>query len=185
MGIKEEKSTMRAKMSLFRIRPEERMEVSAAIRDRLIAIESWRAARTVLIYAALPDEPDLFILPRGNKHFCYPRYHADRGYESARVDDPSELTSGKFGVLEPGSRIPEMPADEVDLIILPGVAFDQECYRLGRGRGFYDQWLLTLPGSKIGVGFDHQLLDRVPREPHDVQLDGVIVPSRSVGEGAG
>ncbi len=185
MGIKEEKSTIRAKLGLFRIRPEERMEVSEAIRDRLIAIESWRSAQTVLIYASLPDEPDLFILPRGDKRFCYPRYHADRGYESARVDDPAELTPGKFGVLEPDSRIPEIPADEVDLILLPGVAFDQECYRLGRGRGFYDQWLLTLPGSKIGVGFDHQLLDRVPREPHDVQLDGVIVPSRSMGEGAG
>ena len=185
MGIKEEKAAVRAEMGLFRIRPEERMEVSEAIRDRLIAIESWRAARTVLLYAPLPDEPDMFILPRGDKRFCYPRYHTDRGYGSARVDDPAELTPGKFGVLEPDSSIPEMPASEVDLILLPGVAFDQDCYRLGRGRGFYDRWLLTLPGGKIGVGFDHQLLDRVPREPHDVKLDGVIVPSRFVGEDAG
>jgi 5-formyltetrahydrofolate cyclo-ligase len=101
------------------------------------------------------------------------------------VDNVGELAPGKFGVREPVIEAMEVPPGEVDLIVLPGVAFDKECYRLGRGRGFYDQWLLALPGSKIGVGFDHQLLDRVPREPHDVQLDGVIVPSRSVGEGAG
>jgi len=175
---------MRAEMSQFRIRPEERTEVSEAIRERLVGLECWRAARTVLLYAPLPDEPDMFIFSRGDKCFCYPRYHADRGYEAARVDDVGELAPGKFGVREPVIEAMEVPPGEVDLIVLPGVAFDKECYRLGRGRGFYDQWLLALPGLKIGVGFDHQLLDLVPREPHDVQLDGVIVPSRCVGAGA-
>jgi 5-formyltetrahydrofolate cyclo-ligase len=100
------------------------------------------------------------------------------------VDDPGDLMPGKFGVLEPVAEAPEVPPEGVDLIVVPGLAFDKECYRLGHGRGFYDQWLLALPGMKIGVGFDHQLLDLVPREPHDVQLDGVIVPSRCVGAGA-
>ncbi len=185
MGIKEEKAAVRTEMAQFRIRPEERRAASAGIRDRLVGLECWKSARTVLLYAPFPDEPDTFILPRGEKVFCYPRYHADRGYEAARVDYPGDLKRGKFGVQEPVTEATEVPAEGVDLIVVPGVAFDKECYRLGRGRGFYDQWLLALPGIKIGVGFDHQLLDLVPREPHDVQLDGVIVPSRSVGEGAG
>jgi 5-formyltetrahydrofolate cyclo-ligase len=184
MGVKQDKVAMRAEMSRFRIRPEERTEVSEAIRERLVGLECWRAARMVLLYAALPDEPDTFILPRGDKCFCYPRYHADRGYEAARVDDVGKLAPGKFGVLEPVTEAAEVPPEGVDLIVVPGVAFDKECYRLGRGRGFYDQWLLALPGMKIGVGFDHQLLDLVPREPHDVQLDGLIVPSRYVVAGA-
>lgn len=182
MGIAEAKAALRAKMSAFRNRPEERSAASEDIRDRLVGLDSWRSARTVLLYAPLPDEPNVFLLPRDGKSFCYPRYHADRGYEAAQVDDPAELAPGKFGILEPLPESPGVSPGEVDLIVLPGVAFDEECFRLGRGRGFYDRWLLALSGLKVGVGFDHQLIEQVPRELHDVQLDGVLVPSRRVGQ---
>jgi len=62
-------------------------------------------------------------------------------------------------------------------VIVPGLAFGKDCYRLGRGRGFYDRWLTELAGHKIGVGYDHQLIETVPREEHDVQLGGVATPS--------
>ena len=134
----------------------------------------------MLLFAPLPDEPDTFALPRDGKRFCYPRYHADRDYGAALADVPGDLLPGKFGVLEPPPKALQIPASEIDLIVVPGLAFDKKCYRLGRGRGFYDRWLPALSGLKLGLGFDHQLIDRVPRETHDVQLDNVITPSHSV-----
>ena len=107
-------------------------------------------------------------------------YHVDRGYEVALVNASNELFPGKFGVLEPRPEARKIPAMELDLVLVPGVAFDEECYRLGRGRGFYDRWLPVLSGIKCGLGFDHQLVPSVPREAHDAKLDGVITPSRSV-----
>ena len=181
MGIKEDKAVVRAQMRGFRISESESAEASMIIRDALTALDCWKSAGTVLLYAPLPDVPDTLVLPWEGKRFCFPRHHADRGYEAAKVVEPDELAPGKFGVLEPPPKALHIPPEEVDLVSVPGMAFDEECFRLGRRRGLYDRWLLALPGLKLGLGFDHQLVTRVPRETHDVQLDGVIIPSRCLG----
>jgi len=63
-------------------------------------------------------------------------------------------------------------------VIVPGVAFDSQCHRLGRGKGFYDRLLPQIPHAvKIGVCFDHQIVEELPSEPHDVLMDLVISPS--------
>ena len=111
------------------------------------------------------------------KRFCFPRYQADRVYAAAWVESVEALVAGQFGILEPPDEATEIPASEVDLMVVPGLAFGKDCHRLGRGRGFYDRWLTELAGYKIGVGYDHQLIETVPREDHDVQLDGVATPS--------
>jgi len=177
MDVKEQKAAVRAKMSAFSIRPEERTAASAAVCERLRVSEQWQAAGTVLFYAPLPDELDVLPLMSDGKRFCFPRYQADRVYVAAWVDAAESLVEGQFGILEPPAEATEIPANEVDLVIVPGLAFGKDCYRLGRGRGFYDRWLTELAGHKIGVGYDHQLIETVPREDHDVQLDGVATPS--------
>ncbi len=183
MGIKDEKSAVRAEMSAFRIRPEERTAASAAVCERLRACDEWQAAGTVLLYAPLPDELDVLPLMTGNKRFCFPRYQADRVYAAAWVESRETLMPGKFGILEPPAESLEIPPNEVNLVIVPGLAFGMDCHRLGRGRGFYDRWLTELAGQKIGVGYDHQLIETVPREEHDAQLDSVATPSRWVCAG--
>ena len=180
MGIKEDKAIVREQMCGFRISESEYAVASTAIRDAVTALTCWKTADTVLLFAPLPGEPDTFVLPRDRKRFCYPRYHTDRGYEAALANVPDELVPGKFGILEPPPEAREIPARELDLVVVPGMAFDKECYRLGRGRGFYDRWLPALSGLKLGLGFDHQLIDHVPRETRDAQLDAVITPSHSV-----
>ena len=181
MGTKKDKVTVRERMRGFRNSESERAEASMIIRDALTALACWKSASTVLLFAPLPDEPDTFFLPLEGKHVCYPRYHVDRGYEAALVNASDELFPGMFGVLEPRPEARKIPAMELDLVLVPGMAFDEECYRLGRGRGFYDRWLPVLSGLKYGLGFDHQLIPSVPRETHDAKLDGVIIPSRSIG----
>ena len=96
------------------------------------------------------------------------------------VTDLKDLLPGKFGILEPSENCVKVDASEIDLTLVPGLAFDQYRNRLGRGRGFYDRWLMQLSGKRIGVGFDYQLVDTVPTEPHDIQLDLIALPSRIV-----
>ena len=176
MEIKEEKSAVRRKISAFCIHYEERVMSSVAVCRRLRARVEWGASGTVLLYAPLSDELDLLLLMSDEKRFCFPRYQADRGYCAAHASSPEALVPGKFGIAEPPHDAVEIPACEVDFVVVPGVAFGMDCHRLGRGRGFYDRWLTELAGQKIGVGFDHQLIESVPREEHDVQLDGVATP---------
>ncbi|MBC8325704.1 MAG: 5-formyltetrahydrofolate cyclo-ligase [Verrucomicrobia subdivision 3 bacterium] len=184
MEIKERKSAVRAEMSAIRIRPEERTAASAAACNRLRDSKEFRSADTILIYAPLPDELDVSPLMTDEKRFCFPRYQANRLYVAAQVASKRELIPGKFGILEPPSDATEILAGEIALVILPGVAFDENCRRLGRGRGFYDRWLIDIAGHKIGVGFDHQLIDAVPCELHDVKLDSVVTPGRWLTAGA-
>ena len=92
----------------------------------------------------------------------------------------SELVPGPARALEPPASSPSLPLDAIDLIVVPGVAFDARGGRLGRGRGHYDATLARLrPGTaRVGLCFDEQVVDRVPVEPHDVPLDVVVTGSR-------
>jgi 5-formyltetrahydrofolate cyclo-ligase len=182
MEANEEKAKIRAEISTIRIRPEERKEASSAIYDRIKSLEVWQNAQTVLLYAPLPDEPDVMWLFDESKRICFPRFRADRGYESALVEATQDLVVGKFGIPEPSPKANEVNALGIDITLVPGLAFDEACSRLGRGRGFYDRWLPQISGIKVGIGFDHQLIGAVPTEAHDHQLDMVVVPSRAINK---
>ena len=178
MGIQKVKAALRAEMASIRLRPDERSLDSAAICERVKALPEWAEARVILLFAALPDEPNVDALWDQSKQVCLPRFRSDRTYEAAFVRDPAGLVSGQFGILEPPKNAVCAGPSEVDVVITPGVAFDADGYRLGRGRGFYDRWLEELKAFRCGVGHDHQLVhDRVPHEPHDVRMGVVVTPS--------
>ena len=180
MANNEEKAKVRAEISAIRIRPEEREKASSAIYDRIKSFEAWQNAQTVLLFASLPDEPDVMRLFERSKRVCFPRFKADRGYESAIVERIQDLVVGKFGIQEPPLEADEVNALDIDITLVPGLAFDEACNRLGRGRGFYDRWLPQISGIKIGIGFDHQLIESVPTETHDHQLEMVVLPSWAI-----
>lgn len=94
------------------------------------------------------------------------------------VNDPArELAPGAFGVLEPkpGALRP-VAVERLDLVLVPGLAFDRRGHRLGRGEGYFDRLLARLPKSTptIGVCYDFQRVDRLPNEPHDQAVGAVI-----------
>jgi 5-formyltetrahydrofolate cyclo-ligase len=80
--------------------------------------------------------------------------------------------SNRFGILEPAQALREIPP--VDVVVVPGVAFDRRNNRLGRGKGYYDRLLATINTYKIGVCFGCQLLEHVPHDAHDVRMDRVV-----------
>lgn len=88
------------------------------------------------------------------------------------------MTKGKLGIWEPESQ--DTYLNEIDLVIAPGVAFDKKKRRLGRGRGYYDQYFKDKKIKKWGVAFDFQLLERIPVTEHDVRMNKVITPSNLI-----
>lgn len=87
--------------------------------------------------------------------------------------EETRLELGSFQIEEPtGNDLTDV--DDIELMVIPAVAFDRKGNRLGRGKGFYDRLLKTSRATKIGVGYEFQLLDSIPCEPHDVAMDMVI-----------
>lgn len=91
-----------------------------------------------------------------------------------RYDGPESLEPGAFGILEPKANGWEVQPQQIDLIIVPGVAFDYHHNRMGRGKGFYDRLLSATKGKKIGICYGFQLIPEVPTEPFDIQMDYII-----------
>ena len=85
---------------------------------------------------------------------------------------------GKFGVREPAERCAPVPLNRLDLVLVPGIAFDIRGGRLGRGQGYYDRLLSAVTGLKCGVAFDEQIVDAVPVGPLDVRLNCILTPTR-------
>ena len=154
----------------------QRLRASAAIFSAVERLPEFRAARTVAVFAALPDEPatdEGLARWASTRRVGLPRVEGDamRVYACR----PDALVFGAFGILEPQGERP-CPAGEIDLVVCPGVAFTADGRRLGRGRGYYDRYLgdPAFRGFRVGVCYAHQLVDDLPVEPHDVRMDRVI-----------
>lgn len=145
----------------------------------LTATEAFREAGVVLLYAALPDEvPTQRLLDVAEgKTILLPRVVGD-DLELRLYTSPADLVeSPSYHILEPTGPL-FTDYGSIDLAIIPGMAFDAAGHRLGRGKGFYDRFLAHPRCSQlktIGLCFDFQLLETLPTEPHDHNVDHVII----------
>ena len=165
-------------------------------------LDEWKNANRICCYLALPREVQTQLLIKASwnagKRVCVPAFRKTDGhYDLAWLRQDETLTTGYGSVPEPAEpdwvaarrskiRCSEEHAksgtwrkeqDSVDLVIIPGVAFDRSGGRLGHGRGHYDRLLMlkVLAGAfKLGIAFEFQLLDEVPAEAHDIQMDAVV-----------
>jgi 5-formyltetrahydrofolate cyclo-ligase len=170
--------------ALEKISPAARTALSAQIRDRLKEQAVWKNAGAVLFFAPRPDELDLWPLLEealaAGKIAALPRFNpAGKNYVACRVQNlRSEIAPGEFGIREPAARCHEIPLSRLDLILVPGVAFDWHGHRLGRGKGFYDRLLAGTRGVKCGIAFDGQMVNEVPAGPADVRMNFILTPTR-------
>jgi len=178
------RSEIRARIAAM---PEERRaSESAEVVRHIVADEVWKGARSVLLFMPLPDEvrirPLVDAAWAAGKSVALPASDAATGaYVARRVLSAADLRPGRFGVLEPCAGCPVVPFSALDLVLVPGIAFDIAGNRLGRGRGFYDRMLALSPDAvSCGVGFDGQIVALVPVEPHDVKLHQVWMPTGQV-----
>ena len=147
--------------------------------SRLEQSAAFLLADRILMYHSLPDELSThrFLEKWGKiKHFFLPRVNG------VNLDilpyDRSRLAMGAFQIEEPtGDDTADIAG--IELIIVPGIAYDRKGNRIGRGKGYYDRLLTATKATKIGVGYDFQFIDdEIPSEPHDVWVDVVITESR-------
>lgn len=183
--VSEKKKVLRDLMNagLRSLTAMEREATSARLLELLWKEPAFIDARNIFCYVSMPDEADtrgliLRCLAEG-KSVCIPRVVPGAGVIEARGLEKwdGSFTSGPFGILEPDPAVTPLadPAG-IDLVIVPGLAFDRDGYRLGRGKGYYDRFLKALGprAARIALAFAFQCVDRVPREPHDERIDKVL-----------
>jgi len=186
MNLNEQKIALRKmiRATLKSFSEEKRKLDSKTLCIKLEEQPFFQTADTVLFFAPLPEEIDLWPLL---EKFTYEKTAAlpcfddnSQFYTSRQVKDPHEIVSGQFGIREPIGNCVQIPFDDLDLILVPGMAFDLRGNRLGRGRGFYDRLLAETRGVKCGIAFDEQIVGAVPTEEHDLKMDFILTPTRGM-----
>lgn len=158
---------------------EEIQSKSKKIMDKLFSLNEFRKAKIVMFYVDAKNEVQTRAaitkaLATG-KWVVVPKTLKGHGLEAVEIKSLNELKPGFFGIMEPEQNIGINP-QEIDLVVVPGVAFDKHCARIGYGGGYYDHFLPKLKpeAKKVAVAFDIQVLDEIDPEPHDVKMDLVI-----------
>jgi 5-formyltetrahydrofolate cyclo-ligase len=171
---------------LGRLSAAEIAENSVRICDAIVRRSAWNQALTVCIFAPQPTEPNVELLWQraSGKRVCYPRVNGI-DLDLIVVSGPNALSASRWQLREPLHDEAQIVAPhDVDLLLVPGLAFSRDGGRLGRGGGFYDRLLANpkVRASKIGVCFDVQIVDALPVEAHDEQVEEVITESSVAGD---
>jgi len=163
---------------------EEKRLKSDAVKNRLFSSEMFKKARAVMFYVSKEEEVDTHRMIdealRIGKRVAVPYYVSETSEIKAKEirDQRLDLELGPYGIYQPreDASIGKIPIKEIDLVIVPGVAFDEKNNRLGRGKGCYDRFLRKLsPGTKtIGLCFDFQIVGNLPKDSSDFLVHKVI-----------
>ncbi|MGH7968538.1 MAG: 5-formyltetrahydrofolate cyclo-ligase, partial [Limisphaerales bacterium] len=175
--IRDLKAGLRARVFelVSKIPAEVRVEASMNACQLMQRQALWRRARSVLLFAPVQGELDIWPLLEAalaqGKETALPRFQKETGrYIACSVRNlDTDVSVGHWNIREPRAHCAETPLNRLDLILVPGVAFDLHGRRVGRGKGFYDQILAAAGGSTCGTAFDEQIVSEVPVEPHDIQ----------------
>ena len=160
-SVSTEKKELRSKIKALKKEhtKEQLLEQSEKILAKLEQHPDFIKAERVMLYSALPDEVQT-------------QAFLEKWHLKKQIILPTAIAVGDFNILEPQN---EPYQGGFDLIVVPGVAFDRNGNRIGRGRGYYDRFLCQhLDVKRIGICFDFQLVDKVPTEPLDIRMDEVI-----------
>ena len=156
---------------------------SRVICEKLLDLPEFRGARTILCYASFRGEVETFVLMKTvmefKKRVALPLVRKkDKRIVAVLINSLNELQSGAYGILAPVDMAQNaLSPCELDLVVVPGVAFDRSNNRLGRGAGYYDKFLSELPATTptIGLAYDIQIVDVIPGlETHDRPVSAVI-----------
>ena len=181
MTIKEQKAAQRKAGIAARraLSDTERTSSNAALCARIMALDCFKKAENILLYAAFGGEADLSTLAveaaRQGKTLAYPV--CGEGFSlTAAVPGPDGWEVGTYGIRTPIlSRSAVLPPDKLDLVLVPCTAFDADCFRVGMGKGYYDRYLPRCKNAvKIGIAFEAQRVDHAAVDEHDQRLDAYV-----------
>lgn len=206
--MKNLKITIRKKLLTHRLKlPKKEVEnLSKKIIKRLEASKEYKKAKTILLYHPIKNEVNTLPLLKDycrktsenskikssakssknlsssfSKIFTLPRICTKTNrIHLHQITDLQTLKTGKFNIKEPTKFHKEIPRKKIDLVIVPGIAFDKKGHRIGFGKGYFDKLLKTLSARKIALAYDFQIIDNVPAEPHDRKVDMIVTEKRTV-----
>lgn len=153
-------------------------ELSLCVVNKITTNNHVINARTILLYYSLGDEVNTHILIdqllSQGKIILLPYVIDHENMEIRMYKGTSDLKSGAYGIMEPtGMKYTNI--NDIDVVLVPGISFDENGNRLGRGKGYYDRFLKKIPAAyKIGVCFDFQKQETIPTGPYDVRMDEII-----------
>ncbi len=185
------KGAVRTEMRRLRqeLAPADRGAWSRRIAERLWSLEAFTRGRRVLFYAAAGGEVETLPLLEqwiaGGRTVILPRVEGD-GVTLVEVDRLEDLSPGYREILEPRLGAGRTVSwEEIEVALVPGLAFDLQGNRLGRGGGHYDRGLARIgrQALKIGLAFDFQIVERLPVEARDVPVDLVVTETRMIEAG--
>lgn len=179
--INVKKQELRKKYSFIRSKIENKEAKSIKITNKLIESKEFKCAKVVALYKSIKSEVDTAKLIENalklGKIVVLPKVFNSslNFYKINSVDE--KLVKSKFGIKEPEANSTNfIDKNKIDLIIVPGLAFDKENNRLGFGKGYYDRYLNSFKGTSIGICFSEQLLEKnlIPTNENDVKVKMVI-----------
>ena len=155
--------------------PNERKEREKRILEQLENNLFFRQAKSVLLFWSLPDEIDTHSFVKKwarQKQLFLPVIQDGKMYIKPYTDE-KDMAEGSFKILEPQTLL-FGDINQIDVFVIPAVAFDKENNRLGRGKGFYDKLLCLVSAYKIGIAYPEQIVDVIPTEKHDIKMDIIL-----------
>jgi 5-formyltetrahydrofolate cyclo-ligase len=176
--INEEKKALRQliKQRLTSIGYDETLQRSGVLFSKLEQHAVFQQAQTVMLYWSMKGEVhthDFAIKWAKDKEIILPVVRGDKLHLKKFTGTQSLIVGEKYGIQEPdGENFTDLGA--IDLVIVPGVAFDKAKNRMGHGKGYYDGLLPNLRAYKIALCFNFQMVDEVPTETHDIKMDEII-----------
>lgn len=162
----------------LRLAPARVRELSEIIEERLLKTSFWPESGHVGLYSSIQNEVETITIFQQaiekGLHVYFPRVEGGIWYYE--VNGPEDLQRGAWGVLEPVMDCEPLPDDaSLDLLIVPGVVFSEDCFRVGYGRGLYDKFLPRAPMKMaMGLAYELQMVKSFPTDPWDVRLDAVV-----------
>ena len=182
--VVESKDAIRKRLLRLRrtIDEEERLKLSEKIKKKLFDLPEYRGAEVIMFYMAHDKEVEtreMIAESLGSKKVLLPKVDIKEGkiipVEIKNLDD---VEKGAFGIYEPRGK--EEYSGKIDMVIVPGIAFDLRGYRIGYGKGFYDRFLKDVSSLKVGLAFDFQVVGRIIEDVNDVPVDIVITERRII-----
>lgn len=172
-----DKKALRKEYLKIRQDIKDKIEKSNDVFNKITNLDIYKNSKTIGIYYSMDDEVSTISLIdyslKLGKEVCIPRVINNNEMEFYKIVDRNNLSKSKYGVLEPTNNNLVDPKS-IDLMIVPGVVFSKELYRVGYGAGYYDRYLPKTNAYKVGLSFKETLIDKVPYDENDVKLDLII-----------
>jgi len=158
-------------------------KANTLIFSRIHTMQIVRESNVLCLYVSKSDEPDTKVLlqeflTKRDKTVVLPKI-VEGSLLLYKVSTMQDLKNGKYNILEPKASCSQTEAKNVDLFIIPGLAFGLDGSRLGRGKGYYDRLLQRASATTIALAYDFQVLPTIPHDANDRKVDIIVTPTKT------